>query len=287
MMSDGLEHEIVLRAIGAAGPINGDVRGWQTRVAEYTGLVASMLRPPLQGKEDEATTPLVTARKVINSAVFKAEFVGWEDDINRRTGVKTHRLVVKFKSDTQNDNETEDDGTEHLRTEPNWTRAGWVMQKLVKSLTPGQQCSVFKHMEGFDGHDERGKPMKKNVRVLAHLELLGRPPQSRSDSGEQGERPATERPPSSPDTDRQAQPPLTPAAATRGAGSSPPSDPAPDSHGPHYEAVQARLESLTARQRVAWAALCRGKGVNEFMDPSTDDVDKVMLAFSELEKGAS
>lgn len=285
MNDDDLQRQIVLAAIGAAGEARGDVRGWQTRVAEYTGHVAAMLRPPAPGREDDAVTPLVQARKVLDSAVFRAEFVDYEDDVNHKTGVKTHRLLVRFKSDTMNADETEGDGTEHLRTEPSWTRAGWVMQRLVKSLSPGQPCNVFKHKEGFDGTDEKGRAMKKNVRILAHLEVVGRPPESRSPGEGENERPATAS--SVAGQNRQAPQTSAPAGAQRGAGESQPQQapPAPESHGPNYTLVQERLEELNARQRVAWAAVCRGKGVSNFMDPqTTEDLDKVLVAFGELAK---
>jgi hypothetical protein len=59
----------------------------------------------------------------------------------------------------------------------------------------------------------------------------------------------------------------------------------PDRTTPGSRSVQERLEELNARQRVAWAAVCRGKGVSNFMDPqTTEDLDKVLVAFGELAK---
>ena len=254
-MSDDIERRAVELAIAAAGAVGSDERGWQLRVARIVPAIATMMRPPQPGHENDATTPFVTARKVMDSTVFRAEFVSFtvED--------KTKRLIVSIRSDTTDAKEAEADGTEQLRTEPWWTNAGFVMRKLIESLEPGTPINVFKHMESFEGTNDRGGKMTKNSRVLVHLEVAGKP---RPDSQTATTPPRqSERPP-------QQQAPA-PAAGV------PPSD--------HVDVIADRFEALTARQRVAFGHLCRGQGLTDFMNPGDDELDRVLLYLSKIERG--
>lgn len=264
-MSDEIERRAVELAIAAAGQVGSNERDWQLRVAKIAPLIATMMRPPQPGHENDATTPYVTARKVLDATVFRAEYIGFDVED------KTKRLIVKFRSDTSDAKDTESDGTEHMRTEPWWTNAGFVMKRIIENLEPGTPVNVFKHMESFAGTDDRGKAMQKNSRVLVHLEITGKP---RSDH--QSTAPAqSPRPSERPAPQRDAAPTAAP----------PPAHHEDPSHSDHHSVVADRFEALTSRQRVAFGRLCSGMGLTDFMNPSDEHLDQVLVNMSKIERG--
>lgn len=252
-MTDNLEGRVTELAIAAAGPVGSDQRAWLRKVNELTPVIASLLRTPEQGHEEDAIVPQVTARKVLQARVFKAVFVGFEVEEN------TKRLLVAFKSDTADDKETDADGLERLRTEPWWTPAGFAMRRRIENLPQGTPCNVFKYVEEIEGG-------RKKVRVLVHFEAAGKPRTADDGAG-------TPAPPS-----QAARP-----AQQQAASSQPAAAPQGDS-GQHADLIATRFDALAPRQRVAFGRLCAGRGIPNFMDPTDDQLDQVLLALAEIEK---
>ena len=259
MDGEAFDREVVRLAVGAAGAIGNDRRAWLRRIAELTTEIGAMFRPVPESHRDTASTPLVTARKMRESASFLRTFVRYEEEAN------THRMVVFFEADNQtNADEKEGDGTESMRTEPAWTRAGTVTQAMVKELVPGQECMVYKYVEPIDGG-------RKKVRVLVHLEPRRKP----KNAGQQ-----------------QAAPPRQAAAsqsapADGGTASSPPAPSQPDPRGEvagENEAITTRFNALTPQQRVAFGRACSGYQIANFMDPAVEDVDKVLVIIGKIER---
>lgn len=237
--------DVVKLAIGAAGECK-DARTFAQRVFELTPVIASLLRPAPDGRENDAVTPVVTAAKLLGASVFTAEFVGFEPEES------SHRLIVKLRSQTANQSETEGDGTEHLRTEPMWTPAGRAIRKIVENLAPGQKVAAHKFIEQIDA--------QRKVRVLVHIEALG----------------------SRPGAPRQPDP--TTASSSPGAESSPPPDTVSPAVGASPE-VAERFDKLNNRQRIALANLCRGRGVANFMQPADEaQTQVVMEAIAQVEQ---
>lgn len=232
-------------AIMSAGVVN-DERRWNLAVAKNTAMIAAMLREPHD--PELATTPLVTARKIAESSVFKAEYVGFDVEEN------TKRLIVKVRSETGDDKERDADGVEEMRTEPWWTDAGFMMKRAIEHLEVGTPINVYKYIEPIDNG-------RKKVRVLVHFEVIGKPRPAEGSS----------RPAPSAGRAQRAEPPTPPAA--------PP--PAP---GGHADLIATRFEALSPRQRVAFGRLCGGQGLTDFMDPPDEHLDAVLLALSTIEK---
>ena len=253
-MSDTPEIEAARLAVLAAGAVNGDLRAWETRVAEMAPVIAAMLRVPSGDNINLATTPVVTARKVLDADAYRATFVSSSPE------EKTHRLLVKVKPDHGKPKWLDADGCEEIRTEPGWTRAGFVMQRRIAKLEPGTPILVYKYVESIEGGE-------KQARCLVHFDILGRP--------RSGDQQAAPRQPASPPAEPAPQQDPAPAAA-------------PPEHvsGGRAGLIAERREVLTPSQRVAWGRLCAQKyGVANFMDPSDEDLDKVLTAFGEIEKG--
>lgn len=251
-MSDQLALEAVRLAIVAAGQVDDPIK-WQARITTLTPQIASMLRLPDEAHANDATTPVVTARKVLGASAFRAEYVGHELEETSK------RLVVRLKSATANTKETESDGTEHLRTEPMWTPAGRAMRRILDALEPGQQVTAFKHVEPIDA--------QRKVRVLVHLEPVGRRQRSPAVPPPPGE---TRRP------DRDPDPP---------SGSRSQDEPKRDRDAERADLLESRYEALTPSQRVAFGRLCKTDGITAFMMPSDEDFDRVLVHLATIEKG--
>lgn len=262
MTDEELANEVVRLAIAAAGPIAGNEGAWLQRIREATPQIASLLRPPLQGQENDPMLLPVVARKVLESAVFKAEY------LSHSLEESSQRIIVTVRSETTTKSDQNPDGTEDIRTEPMWSPVGRIMRTKLDALVPGQSVMIYKHMEKGTG---------KSYRVLAHL-VAGRAPE------QQRQQPLQDRRASEPIT--ASAPQAESAPPDERAGSVPSTDPAPpstDEHGPHWGYVQERLDKLTTFQKVAWKALAQGRGVKNFMDPTEDEIDRVIKAFDEVE----
>jgi hypothetical protein len=264
-MSD-LHDDVVRLAIAAAGPVGNNEAAWRHRVDELTPQIAAMFRPPLQGRENDAMTPAVTARKVLDASVFTGEYVdhALEDS--------SKRLVVRIKSETTDTKEKESDGTEHIRSEPLWTPYGRLMKSKLDQLVTGQKVTCFKHLEQIDA--------SRKVRVLVHL-VPGKRPE-----GDQ-ERPTVEAPPSSAPPAGRAEVgsnrrPPTSAPPPQPVGSG---DAEADMRNAH--AVEEAMKDLPNMQKVAVRAMCQGQKIKNWAMPSDEDLDRVLLIISNIKKGES
>lgn len=243
----GDQHDDIVRlAVMAAGPVDGNERAWMGRVYELAPKIAAMFRPPMSGHENDATTPGVVARKVLDSSVFRAEFVACEMEESSK------RLIVSFRSETTNKKDADADGTESLRTEPMWTVSGRHMRKIVEAMVPGQKANVFKHIDTIDG--------SRKSRVLAHIEPLGKPNSSRPAQAQ-----------STPPTVDSA-----PAARTDETGEGAASRPASvSSDSPSLEVLWKQIEDVQAEMgpmaKVRAARALREQGVENFITPETQE----------------
>jgi hypothetical protein len=280
-MSD-LHDDVVRLAIAAAGPVGNNEAAWRHRVDELTPQIAAMFRPPLQGRENDAMTPAVTARKVLDASVFTGEYVdhALEDS--------SKRLVVRIKSETTDTKEKESDGTEHIRTEPMWTPYGRLMKSKLDQLVTGQKVTCFKHLEQIDA--------SRKVRVLVHLVPGKRPegdqerptveappssapPAGRAEVGS-NRRPPTSAPPSQSGITQQRSDTTTSPSQPVGSG-----DAEADMRNAH--AVEEAMKDLPNMQKVAVRAMCQGQKIKNWAMPSDEDLDRVLLIISNIKKGES
>jgi hypothetical protein len=237
---------VVAMAIGASGQVGSNEREWHMKVARNAAAIAAMMREPHD--PELASTPLVTVRKVLEASVFKGEFVGYREDENMK------RLFVQIRSESGDAKEQDADGVEELRTEPWWTEAGFVMRRAIENLAPGTPINVYKYNEPIEGG-------RKNTRVLVHFQVVGKP---RTQAGAPQPAPASVRAP------QQDSP--TPAAAP------------PHAPGGHADLVATRFEALSSRQRVAFGRLCASQGLTDFMDPSDEHLDAVLVNMAKIEQ---
>lgn len=262
-MSNDLE--VAKLAIMAAGQVGSDERGWQLRVAQLTMQIGGMLRSQSEDYRELATSPVVVARKVLEADVYRAEFVSFSDEEMERT----HRLLVRVKPEYGKPKYLDADGCEWLRTEPRWTSAGFVMQRFIKNLAPTTPILVYKYVEGFTSKGADDDEDKKS-RVLCHIEITGKPRVSSAD----GPRQAT------------PSPPRAPAGGEAGGQHRvpPPDVDRPADH-EHNDAIASRFARLNARQQVAFGRACRGRDINDFMNPSPENIDVVLVLLGQIEKG--
>lgn len=258
------EREVAKLAIAAAGAIGtgqNAQREWLLRVAEITPLIGAMLRPPGDDYRDLAKTPVVIARKVLEADIYRAEFVSFSDEEME----KSHRLLVRVKPEHGKPKYLDADGCEWLRTEPRWTEAGFVMQRLIRKLVPSTPILVYKYVEGFTskGADE---DEDKKSRVLVHFEVTGRPKNP----------PSGERPPSAP-----------PGGGSVEAGSRNPSPAASQTPPEPSEnpAIADRFKALKTAQQIAYMRACRGNDIAQPMDPGPDDIDRAIILLGKIERG--
>lgn len=249
-MSDDLE--VVKLAIAAAGPATNQ-QAWNLKVAELVPQIAMMLRPPAPGKEDDATTPLVTARKLREASVFAAEYVKCSEE---EMG-NTHRLLVAFRSKTTDDKELDGDGLEWLRTEPSWTNAGYIMQRKIKGLEPGTPVAAFKSVESIPGN--------KKVRVLVHIEVTGRPKNA-------------------PQGDVAGSATARPSSAASGAGRNPSPAGTTPTEAHENPAIVEPFKKLTTAQQIAYMRSCRGRQIAEPMNPGPEDIDAALVLLGKIER---
>lgn len=255
--------EVAKLAIMAAGPVGNDERGWNLRVAQFAMQIGALLREPGEDYQDLATTPTVVARKVLDADVYRGEFVSFSDEEMN----KSHRLLVRIKPEHGKQKYLDADGCEWLRTEPRWTPAGFVMQRLIRTLVPTTPVLIYKYVESFTSRGEDDEDKKS--RVLAHIEVTGRPRDPRQSEPRQSAPPA-ERAPTGGDAGGAQQP--SAAAAP----------PATSNGNP---AVTERFNALKPAQQVALARVCRSNGIDDFIAPEPDNLDKVLVWIGKLEKG--
>lgn len=252
------DREVAKLAIMAAGQVGNDERAWQLRVAQLAMQIGSMLREPSPDHRHLATTPVVVARKVLDADVYRAEFVSISDEEMERT----HRLLVRVRPEHGKPKYLDADGCEWLRTEPRWTNAGFVMQRMLRNLAPTTPILVFKYVEDFTskGADE---DEDKKSRVLAHLEVTGRP------------------------KSRQTEPRPVPQQAERApvggeaGGAVPPTAPPAESN----PAITERLNKLKPAQMIALKNYCVGRDWSDWLNPGPDHIDGVLLALTKIENG--
>lgn len=232
-MSDERVDQAMHMAVIAAGPIGNNERDWQRRVATAIPACASLL------KEGASAT----ARMVLDSSSFRAEYVGHELEES------SSRLIVSFRSDTTDAKDADADGVETMRSEPMWTQAGRAMRRKIEALQPGDSVVAHKFVEDVD----RGK----KVRVLVHLEVLGRKRQV-----------------SQPTPSRRVEAPNEPPPEDR-------REPAGES-----DVRTTRFDALDNKTKVAFMKACRNYDP-PIPDPFHDDdrLDAVLVLLGKAEKG--
>lgn len=254
--------EVAALAIGAAGPVGSDELGWTRRVSQLSMLIGSMLRDPGPDHQNLATSPVVVARKVLDADVYRGEFVAVSDE----EMAKTHRLMVKIRPEHGKPKYLDADGCEWLRTEPRWTPAGFVMQRFLSKLTPSTPVLIYKYVESFTGKDhDTGDDEDKKSRVLAHLEVIGRPKSPQAETRQQVAHPA--------------------AAGTSGTGEAGGGSPPAPPPAPSNSAIAARLAALKPAQLIALKNFCVGHGWADWTDPGANTIDGVLVALGKIERG--
>jgi hypothetical protein len=140
-------YEIVLAAVGAAGPIG---EGWSDRVFDMTVRIAAMT-----GEHSPYTQ---AARRVMDSAMFVAEYRGFEIEKS-----STRAKVTLYSPRGQ-----KDDGLEQIRTDRTDSPQGARMVAALADIEPGTRLAVWKFNEPI-----AGSKMGETVRILTHFEVLG------------------------------------------------------------------------------------------------------------------
>ena len=253
--------EIVKLAAMAAGTADGN---WQKRVVTLVPKVAALFREP-QDENDPMSLSNV-ARKVLQAHTFKAEYRGYElDDKGRDGNQPTQRLFVKIYDPEGQDSEyLDDEGCQTLRTEPMWSESGRAIRAVLDRMQHGQPAIIYRHSEQIS--------KSKKTALLVHIE-----PRSARRSPNQGERASGNQ------KSAEAHPPAPADQAPAGAPA-PPAGAVPS--GDHAEALASlanRFDQLSGQQRVAFAKACRSAGLENFVEPSSDDLPRVLDIIKEVE----
>jgi hypothetical protein len=145
-MDDATRTQVILAAVGSAGPVGDDRAEWNAKVRDQAVSIAVMLGE--QSSVSQALLKFTNADKP-----FPAVIIG-----GRREASST-RIIVKLRN--------KDGAEEEIRTDRTDTPEGLAMSNIVRSLK-GHKVLVWKEIETFNSG---GKALK--VRVLRHVEDLG------------------------------------------------------------------------------------------------------------------
>lgn len=261
---DSQDLEVVKLAIMAAGQVGSDERGWNLRVAQLAMQIGALLRPPAPEYENLATSPVVVARKVLDADVYRAEFVSFSEEEMERN----HRLLVRIRPEHGKPKYLDAEGCEWIRTEPRWTSAGFVMQRLIRNLAPSTPVLIYKYVEGFTskGQGDEDDEDKKS-RVLAHIEVTGKP--KNAPHGEAGG----------------SAPARSAPGAHGGAGRNPSPAGTTNSQPEENPAIAERFAKLSTTQQIAYMRSCRGREIAEPMNPGPEDIDAALIFLTKIERG--
>ena len=143
-------NQIVLAAVGAAGPQNEDRTGWLDRVCDLAAEITVLC--------SERSRPARRVQSIASSKVFTATIVGGKLEASSTRGV----LNLKTKPTDQHP-----DGLEQVRTERTDTPDGAAMWRKLKTLK-GHKALLWVEVQEYNGG--QGK-----VRVVQHVEDLEAP----------------------------------------------------------------------------------------------------------------
>lgn len=187
------------------------------------------------------------AQGVLDASVFTAKFLSYELEPT------SQRLVVQIETKPS---KNYPDGIEPIRTERMNTPPGVVMRNRLSGLAPGTAIVIWKRIDVSESGDRK-------FRVLVHFEEV-----LKSQSADV--------PPSRP----------APAPPADGAPRATPS-PARPSAGGHSEAIAQNMEELSNAQKIKVRKACTAAGIDNWMNPSVDDVDKVLVIIQNIRKESS
>lgn len=143
--------QVILAAVGAAGPKGQDAAEWNARVRDNAVSIAVML-----GENSSVSQAL--DKFLASGKPFLATILG-----GKREQSST-RIIVRFAN--------RDGEEETIRTDRTDTPEGLAMANIVKGLV-GHRVLLWKEME-----DMGGGAQGRKVRVLRHVEDLGLAPES-------------------------------------------------------------------------------------------------------------
>ena len=146
-MDDATRTQVILAAVGSAGPVGADKAEWNATVAAQAVSIAVMLGE--NSDVSKALTKFANAGKP-----FPAVIVGG------RIEASSTRLIVKIRN--------KDGEEEELRTDRTDSPEGQAMSNIVRSLK-GHKVLIWKEIEEFTD----SKNQLRKVRVLRHIEDLG------------------------------------------------------------------------------------------------------------------
>lgn len=146
-MDDATRTQVILAAVGSAGPVGADKAEWNALVRDQAVTIAVML-----GENSSVSQALA---KFANAGKpFPALILG-----GKREESST-RMVVNFRN--------KDGETEQIRTDRTDSPEGLAMSNIVKGLK-GHKVLIWKEIE----ESGQSGPQAKKYRVLRHVEDLG------------------------------------------------------------------------------------------------------------------
>ena len=149
-IDDATRTQIVLAAVGAAGPKGDDAAEWTARVRDNAVSIAVMLG-------DNSSVSQALDKFLAAGKPFPATILGGKRE------ARSTRVVVQFMN--------KDGEVEAIRTDRTDTPEGLAMSNIVRGLV-GHKVLVWKELEEMGG----GAAGRK-VRILRHVEDLGVDPE--------------------------------------------------------------------------------------------------------------
>ena len=147
-MEQATVNEIILAAVGAAGPVGDDKSAWVDRVTDMAAEIAILC--------SDRSRPCRRIQSVANSKVFTANVVGGKLEASSTRGV----VNLKTKPTAQHP-----DGLEQVRTERTDSHDGAAMWERLKALK-GHRVVLWVEVQEYNSG--QGK-----VRVVQYVEDLG------------------------------------------------------------------------------------------------------------------
>lgn len=238
--------QAVAAGFAYAGPMGSNEAAWRAKLNE------GVLRATA------AMTGRVAnmAQEMLEAQIFSGEYGGYTDDPAKPGKQPSTRLIVKIRSEGGREKSKDADGFEPIRTDRTDGALGRTMKRRLDALPIGSKILVWKVMEAMAGAEDGEK-----ARVLRHFEFLA-PPADQSSTPPASQ--ASSRPPSAP-----------PAR-----GAAPPAD---DVETTDVGPIVARLNSLPGPKQANYAKRCRSEGINNFVRPDDDHLDRCLVILSEVE----
>lgn len=140
--------QIVLAAVGAAGPVAGDPTSWLDRVTDLSARIAVLC--------SDRSRPARKVQSILASKVFTATVVGGKLETSSTRGI----VNLKTKETQQHP-----DGLEQVRTERTDSPDGAAMWSQIKGLK-GHRVALWVEVQEYNGGAAK-------VRVVQHFEDLG------------------------------------------------------------------------------------------------------------------